>query len=66
MAVIESTQTIRLAIWEDGSVRIAGSRVTPDSIIHNYKLAETQEEIAESFPSISLADINAKPAQHGR
>ena len=59
MATLESTQIVPLATWEDGSIRIKGSRVTLDSIVHSYKLGETPEQIADSFPSISLADIYA-------
>ena len=59
MATLESTQIVPLTTWEDGSIRIRGSRVTLDSIIHSYKLGETPEQIADSFPPVSLADIYA-------
>lgn len=52
-------QIVPLTIWEDGSIRIKGSRVTLDSIIQSYQFGETPEQIADNFPSISLADIYA-------
>lgn len=59
MATLESTQIVPLTTWEDGSIRIKGSRVTLDSIIHSYKLGETPEQISDSFPPVSLASIYA-------
>lgn len=46
-------------MWEDGTIRIIGSRVTLDSIVHHFKLGATAEQIAHKFPSIELADIYA-------
>jgi uncharacterized protein (DUF433 family) len=57
MVALESTQTVPLSAWQDGSIRITGSRVTLDSIIHCYKLGETPEQIADSFPPTPLNDI---------
>lgn len=31
--------------WEDGSVRITGSRVPIDTVIYHFKLGATAEEI---------------------
>jgi uncharacterized protein (DUF433 family) len=59
MIKIETVQTVPLTVWEDGSIRITGSRVTLDSIVHEYKLGATAEQIADSFPPTSLADIHA-------
>lgn len=59
MTTLESTQIVPLIVWEDGSIRVTGSRVTLDSIIQSYQLGETPEQIAGNFPSISLADIYA-------
>jgi uncharacterized protein (DUF433 family) len=43
--------------WEDGSIRIAGSRVPLDSIVHEFKLGATAEQIVHSFPSVTLRDV---------
>ena len=58
MQVVESTITVPFAVTEYGTIRITGSRVSLDSIVHHYKLGATAEEIACRFPSVGLADIH--------
>jgi uncharacterized protein (DUF433 family) len=57
MITVEKTQAIPLTIWEDGSIRVTGSRVTLDSIVHEFKLGATAEQVLHSFPSVSLREI---------
>src|SRR5215467_10106623 len=57
MKAVETTQATPLAQWEDGSIRVKGSRVTLDSIVQQFKLGETAEQIQHSFPSLSLREI---------
>jgi uncharacterized protein (DUF433 family) len=38
---------------------VGRSRVSLDSVVHHYKQGATAERIAESFPSLNLADIYA-------
>jgi uncharacterized protein (DUF433 family) len=59
MITLDATQTLPLTMKEDGTIRITGSRVTLDSIIHHFKIGSTAEEIAQKFPSLKLADIYA-------
>lgn len=59
MATIESTQAVPLVAWDDGSIRVAGSRVTLDSIVHHFELGATAEQIAHKFPPLALADVYA-------
>ncbi len=59
MTTIETTPILPLKVWDDGSIRITGSRVPIDSILHHFKLGATAEQIAHKFPPISLADIYA-------
>ena len=59
MTPIETLQTVPLAITEDGTIRIAGSRVSLESVLYHFKLGAAPEEIAHKFPSLSLADIYA-------
>jgi uncharacterized protein (DUF433 family) len=40
-----------------GTIRVQGSRVTLDSIIHHFKLGATAEQIQHSFPSLTLRQI---------
>ena len=55
----DSEQTIRipLVVTEQGTIRIKDSRVSLDSIVHHFKLGATAEQIVQSFPSVSLADV---------
>src|SRR5262245_5205020 len=42
-----------------GVIRIAGSRVTLDSIVALFDRGATAEEIVQSFPTLALADVYA-------
>jgi uncharacterized protein (DUF433 family) len=44
---------------EHGVVRVAGSRVTLESVVTLFDRGATAEEIAQSFPSLSLGDVYA-------
>jgi uncharacterized protein (DUF433 family) len=56
---LETTQELPLRLTEDGTIRIADSRVSLDSVVHHYKLGASAEQIAQKFPSLELADIYA-------
>jgi len=51
------TQAVPLRRGEDGVLRVTGSRVTLDSIVHQFKNGATAEQIQEDFPSLTLRDI---------
>jgi len=57
-AMLETTISLPFEVTRYGTIRIVGSRVSLDSIIHHYKLGATAEEIAHKFPSLKLADIH--------
>jgi uncharacterized protein (DUF433 family) len=57
MRVLETTQTAPLTLWEDGSIRIGSSRVTLDSVVHEFIQGSTAEQIQDDFPSLSLREI---------
>jgi len=59
MPILETTQTLPLVLTEDGVIRIKGTRVSLDSVIHHFKVGATAEQIAQKFPSIALVDIYA-------
>jgi uncharacterized protein (DUF433 family) len=42
---------------EHGVIRIAGSRVTLDSIVALFDRGATAEEIVQSFPTLALGDV---------
>jgi uncharacterized protein (DUF433 family) len=50
-------QPLPLELDQHGAVRVGGTRVTLDSVIAVFKQGATPEEIAESFPTLRLADI---------
>jgi len=50
--------SVPLVQWEDGSVRVQNSRVTLDTIVGRMQRGDTAEEIHESFPTVSVAQIN--------
>ena len=57
MTLLKTKLAVPLESWEDGTIRITGSRVTLDSIIHHFKLGATAEQIQDSFPSLALREI---------
>lgn len=57
MTNLETTLDVPLELWEDGTIRVAGSRVTLDTVVGQFKLGATAEQIQDSFPSLSLRQI---------
>ena len=51
------TQTTPLVDDKDGTIRIVGSRIPLDTIIHEFNQGATAEQIQDSFPSLSLRSI---------
>lgn len=64
MTAIEAVQTLPFTVIADGTIRITGTRVTLDSVLHQYKLGATAEEINCSFPSLRLGDIHSAIAYY--
>ena len=50
--------TVPLVQWEDGSIRVHGSRVTLHTIVARFRVGDSLEEIHDGFPTVSLAQIN--------
>ncbi len=48
-----------LAADSNGVIKIAGSRVTLDTVVRAFGRGATAEEIAQQYPSITLADTYA-------
>jgi uncharacterized protein (DUF433 family) len=59
MSKVETTMTVPLTTTEFGTIRVGHSRVSLDSVVHHYKQGAAAERIAESFPSLDLADVYA-------
>ena len=59
MADFAKTLQVPFTVTEHGTIRIADSRVSLDSVLHHFKLGAPAEQIALSFPTLKLADIYA-------
>src|SRR5437764_1161326 len=57
LVALETTQSVPLILGDDGTIRITGSRVTLDSVVHQFKNGATAEQIRDDFPSLQLRDI---------
>ena len=55
--VIEQTQAVPLAQDQDGVIRVAGTRLTLDTVAHAFERAATAEEIVQQYPALPLADV---------
>lgn len=64
MVALEETIIMPLVLTEQGTIRIKGSRVSLDSIVHHFKLGATAEQIVQSFPSLSLGDVYSSIAYY--
>lgn len=50
---------VPLVQWEDGSVRVQGTRLLLAMIVTRFQLGDTPDKINDSFPSASVAQIEA-------
>lgn len=57
MTKLSFSYTAPLIQNTDGTIRIADSRVTLDSLINAFQKGATAEQIQDSFPSLSLPAI---------
>jgi uncharacterized protein (DUF433 family) len=55
--VIEQTQPVPLASGPDGVIRVAGTRVTLETVAHAFERGATAEEIAQQYPVLPLAEV---------
>lgn len=62
--MLETMIPVPLVVTEHGTIRIGRSRVSLDSVVHHCKLGATAEQIAYTFPSLSLADIHVAIAYY--
>ncbi len=51
--------TVPLVQWEDGSVRVQGTRLLLAMIVTSFQQGYTPDEINDSFPSASVPQIEA-------
>lgn len=48
-----------LQVEADGTVRVAGTRVTLDTVIIEFRAGAAPEQITKQYPTVSLADAYA-------
>jgi uncharacterized protein (DUF433 family) len=48
-----------LRTWNDGTIRVGGSRVLLDLVVYHFKQGATAEQIQHSFPSLTLREVYA-------
>src|SRR2546421_12784639 len=53
----QATTTVPLSADEAGVLRVAGTRVSLDSVVYAFNEGATPEEIAQAFPTLELAAI---------
>ena len=57
MAENLATEQIPVVTGSDGIIRVGATRVTLDAIVAAFQEGATAEEIAQQYPSVSLADV---------
>lgn len=57
MAFTIAHEPVPLESSAEGVVRIAGTRVTLDTVVSAFEEGATAEEIAQQYPSLHLADV---------
>lgn len=55
----KTVQTVPVTMTEDGTIRIANTRVPLESVIHHFNLGATAEQIVHKFPALNLGDVYA-------
>jgi uncharacterized protein (DUF433 family) len=59
MSIAIQTDPIPLKMDEDGTIRVAGTRMTLDLIIAEHKAGASPERIAKDYDTLSLGDVYA-------
>ncbi len=57
MADTLTTEHVPLVMGTDGVMRVGGTRVTIETLVAAFSEGATAEEIAQQYPSVSLADV---------
>ena len=57
MALITEKEAPPLAMDEHGAVRVGGTRVLLDLVVHAFDAGASAEEIVQAYPSLTLADV---------
>lgn len=57
MTTAIAAEPVPLVRDKDGVLRVAGSRIPIDTVIHAYEAGATPEEICLDFPTLRLDDV---------
>jgi uncharacterized protein (DUF433 family) len=57
MSALPTTAIVPLFTDPHGAIRVRGTRVTLDTIVTAFRAGATAEEIAQKFPTVTLADV---------
>lgn len=52
-------QSLPLEVDHDGVIRVGGTRVPLDTVVHTFNEGHTAEEIVSHYPALKLADVYA-------
>ena len=55
--LLVTTETVPLQMDADGVICVGNTRVTLDAIVMGFMEGATAEEVAQQYPSVSLADV---------
>ena len=55
----QATHTVPLSQDQAGVLRVAGTRVSLDSVIYAFNEGATPEEIVQQYPTLDLKDVYA-------
>ena len=59
MPLVIEAESPPLRMSEGGTIHVGGSRVTLDTVVIAYQQGDSPETIADSYPSVPLAEIFA-------
>lgn len=57
MTIVLEAKTLPLHTDASGTVRVGGTRVTLDTVVHLFREGATAEEISLRFPVLKLSDV---------
>ena len=57
MTSADTVERVPIQTDADGVVRVAGTRVTLDTLVAAFDAGATAEEIAQQYPSVALVDV---------
>jgi uncharacterized protein (DUF433 family) len=66
MNLTVAADPVPLRVDSSGAVRVGRTRVLLDLVVFGYKQGESAEQIAEHYPALQLADVNAVIAYYLR